>query len=361
MNYYIYGANAYGEKAKRIIESIYGKTVKGFLDSYKTGLFKGLRITSIEDVDEGDNIIIAVQKPGSAVEIDKLLRNRMGMHIFWYGNLDGKLEQINSFEEDECLNTLYWQDGVLPHLEVHVSDKCNLNCKGCTHFSPLFHEVGDDYEQQIGALHTIKQLGLNIGRLDILGGEPFLNRDIKRYIEGIRELFPHSYIDVFSNGLLIPTLPPELFTVMRENGVSVSITEYQPTHRMHKQIVEKLEINKMRYRIIEVDKRQHFNLPLALKKNSTYPKLCISDGCYTIRNRSIARCPTLMYVDRINEVFDVQLPTEGIYPLESIHDKNELLMLMKKRVPLCDHCIEKDIVWDTCNGKPKLEDFVVLD
>ena len=29
------------------------------------------------------------------------------------------------------------QDSYLPYLEYHVADHCNLNCKYCTHYSPL--------------------------------------------------------------------------------------------------------------------------------------------------------------------------------------------------------------------------------
>lgn len=35
----------------------------------------------------------------------------------------------------------------LPYLEFHVADHCNLNCKGCVHFSPLVpREKFADYE-----------------------------------------------------------------------------------------------------------------------------------------------------------------------------------------------------------------------
>ena len=57
----------------------------------------------------------------------------------------------------ECLNLSGWGDVVMPHIELHISDKCNLNCKGCTHFSPLFEDVGAVLEKKDGGHKTAEK------------------------------------------------------------------------------------------------------------------------------------------------------------------------------------------------------------
>lgn len=46
----------------------------------------------------------------------------------------------------------------MPHIELHISDKCNLNCRGCTHFSPLYNEIGAVFEEKIDDIKKIKRL-----------------------------------------------------------------------------------------------------------------------------------------------------------------------------------------------------------
>ena len=86
-----------------------------------------------------------------------------------------------------------------------------------------------------------------------------------------------------------------------------------------------------------------------------------SDGCITISDGKIARCPTLMYISKFNVYFGQDLPTEGIYSIEEYTDGATLLEDMKKEVPLCRHCIKCDMDWSVCDKEIKIEDFAVYE
>ena len=46
-------------------------------------------------------------------------------------------------------------DLILPVLEVHLTDHCNLNCKGCSHFSNISDEFfldKNDFERDLKEL-----------------------------------------------------------------------------------------------------------------------------------------------------------------------------------------------------------------
>ena len=62
---------------------------------------------------------------------------------------------------------------MIPYIELHIVDHCNLNCVGCSHFSPLaepyFKDV-DEYREEMKDLSKFE-----IGTIRIMGGEPLLH------------------------------------------------------------------------------------------------------------------------------------------------------------------------------------------
>jgi ABC-2 type transport system ATP-binding protein len=75
--------------------------------------------------------------------------------------------------------------------EIHLTDKCNLNCAGCLHFSSLCDEADfldiSEYEKD---LQRISQLTEGkIADIRILGGEPLLHPEVNVFLELTRKYF----------------------------------------------------------------------------------------------------------------------------------------------------------------------------
>lgn len=85
------------------------------------------------------------------------------------------------------------------------------------------------------------------------------------------------------------------------------------------------------YIIRPYDSKQKFNIPLSLSDKSKYPPKCISNGCVNVWNGKIARCPTLMYVEKFNEVFHTDLPTEGIMQMRDCPGWSKTVRAIAKR------------------------------
>lgn len=108
------------------------------------------------------------------------------------------------------------------------------------------------------------------------------------------------------------------------------------------------------------DSKMVFNKPLSLSDNSRYERKCISNGCVNIWNGMISRCPTLMYINRFNQVFGTELPDDGIYDLRELNGE-QILEIIEKTVPLCRYCVSNDIEWGSCGSLPELKDFAERD
>ena len=362
MKTYIYGA---GNIALHIIAKMekYKEEITGFIDSYKTGEYEGYPIILLEDVEKDSNVVISVLNTNSILEIYQKLRLAGVSNIYWfYDTIQNDANNDNlGFLQKECLNLSGWGDVIMPHIELHISDKCNLNCRGCTHFSPLFDDVGAVLENKMADIKQLKKIFSAILRIDVLGGEPLLNPQLKEYIVELRRELPKTFIQIYTNGLLIPRLDKDVLQAIHDYNIGVSISEYYPTHQMIDKITSCLNQYGIRYRIAEYDGKQLFNKPISISENSKYPKKCISNGCITINDGLIARCPTLMYISKFNNYFNQKLPTDGIYRISDYNDGKELLDDMKQEVPLCKHCIECDMKWSVCGLQKQLEDFAVED
>ncbi len=53
-----------------------------------------------------------------------------------------------------------WGFNMIPYLETHIVDHCNLKCRGCTHFAPL----ADPY------FKSIEEFENDLKRLLAIGG-----------------------------------------------------------------------------------------------------------------------------------------------------------------------------------------------
>lgn len=338
--------------------------ILGFADSFRGGSYFGYQIFNVDQLKELEtDIIITVKNNVFMKEIFESLEGFRNGKIYWqhHNKNQRSVTTYNSFLKKECieLKDRVREKGILPHVEMHVADHCNLNCAGCTHFSPIFTNKFPNRKQRIKDVKTLsKKIGV-ILQFFIMGGEPFLNPEIDQYIEEIREILPDTELWVVTNGLLIPTIKEEVLECLYKNNVGVSVSEYEPTHCMIDKIIDRLETAELSYNIRSFDIKQKFIKPLSLKENSQYKNSCISDGCVNIYDGKIARCPTLMYINKFNETFGTSFPNEGIYDLDSCSTGNDLVSLMQKKVPLCKHCVENEIKWSRCGSTVLLSDFAV--
>lgn len=117
-------------------------------------------------------------------------------------------------------NTIY-------NVDIHIVDKCNLNCKHCNHFCPL---VPNDTQPKsltyiTQNLYTLSRYKSIINNITILGGEPFLHPNLSYIIVITRKLFPNTNIGIITNGTLYGKLS-ELAQVIIDNKINVTLSLY---------------------------------------------------------------------------------------------------------------------------------------
>jgi len=122
-------------------------------------------------------------------------------------------------------------------LDVVILLNCNLNCRGCNNFC----------DHNISGKRSIEDLKqdfinwkdkINPARLQIMGGEAFLHKDLEKIIRSARKNFPNTDLRLFTNGLLLEK-HVEIKEVLKETDCMLTIS----IHSNEKEYLKKLSTN----------------------------------------------------------------------------------------------------------------------
>lgn len=231
-------------------------------------------------------------------------------------------------------------------LEFVVTDHCNLNCKGCTHYSPLAaNEMAD-----ISILTTtMQQLGQSCGQAiqacALLGGETLLYPQLTEAMAALRKAFPHATLFIVTNGLLLPRMPNEFWDSCINQKFIISITrypinfDYDEVFRLCKNKGVETEIAGDR-----TEANSFFRFALDYNKGSN-PRFahsyCYNRGCITVIGDKIFPCPTSGCIGHLNKVHATDFTHEkGDYlVVGEVKDAKQIKRLRDNPVPFCGYCI----------------------
>lgn len=191
---------------------------------------------------------------------------------------------------------------VLPYVEYHVSDYCNLKCKGCGHFSNLVTEkVFPDIEEFKIEIKKLTKRFKNIKHFRLMGGEPFVNPDLRLFLYEVRKGFPYADIRIVSNGLLIPQMNDETAEAIRECGAIIDISQYPPTRDSIGKILAFTQEKNLQIQIGEKITLffKQLNFTTSIDSARVYSK-CNSRKCHFLRKGRLYCCgaPILFFENK---------------------------------------------------------------
>lgn len=229
-----------------------------------------------------------------------------------------------------------WLNG----FEYHITDHCNLNCKGCGHCANLFSQpsYGDIaiYEQD---LKRLSELFDGVGLIRLLGGEPLLNDDLDEFIKITKKHFKYAEIHIVTNGLLLTSMATNLIDCIKNNGVIIDISVYPPITDKLCHITEFLKENCIEFNVMPVEQfYKRFSLKKQYDKNDAF-KSCGTATCHILFNGKIAPCIVPFSTEKLNDEFDTKIAVDGwidIYDEDITGEK--INASLKQPFELCAHC-----------------------
>lgn len=253
---------------------------------------------------------------------------------------------------------------LIPILHIHLTDHCNLNCKGCDNFSPLSPEVFADLnvvERDCARISFLS--GGKVNEVQLLGGEPLLHPQVASFPGIVRKCFSDTAIKLISNGVLLPKQPEEFWEACRKNSIEIVVTKYpiKINHDAIEQHVKEQGVQFSFYGSTRAVPKTMQCSPLDLNgkqdARDSFLRCSSANRCVSMDNGRIYTCSLIPYVKYFNAQFGKNLAVTDkdsidIYKAQSI---DEILEFIAKPMPFCRYCNRKGTIWDIGYGISKKE------
>lgn len=232
---------------------------------------------------------------------------------------------------------------VLYHFEVHITDHCNLNCKGCAHFSNLCPPTFADLDEFSADMDRMAELFSAVKQIYLLGGEPLLHPQVADFVRAARASFPETRIYLMTNAVLVTRMNEEFWTALAETHtillcdsypIDLPIDEINRMGRNHGATVE-----------WTVPREQFFKIPIdpagGHDAASSFKRCQGYNNCPIIRDGRLYPCAYVAFADVFEQRFGID--TLDPEPGDSISirdnpDPEKVVDFLRNPVHWCSHC-----------------------
>jgi len=233
---------------------------------------------------------------------------------------------------------------VITSIDVIVTEKCSLACADCANLMPYFKEPKNvDFEVICSSLEKISSVCDSILELRILGGEPFIVKDIDRIINYCTgKIKVADRVVIYSNATILPR--PNAIKAMKHKNVFVEITDYGKLSRALDKTKALYDQEGILYQVEQLPDSWDDSADIIQPHRSIEENQYIFDSCcakylYTLMHGKLYRCPfsaSLNYVDpnlgNAHDYVDCMLDDE------SLKMRLESFIYSPRYVPSCAFC-----------------------
>lgn len=235
----------------------------------------------------------------------------------------------------------------LSYFVLNIVDHCNLNCRGCDHFACIAKEHFVSLEDIKKDLEQLSRILITPpGRIGIMGGEPLLHAEIKEIMQLTRKAFPHSLVQLVTNGLLLLKQTDEFWTCCHDNEIQIVNTKY-PINQNYDKMIETSKEKEVSFKFFgntnEVLKTL-FKIPLDLDGQQNVMKSFRSchraNNCAFLMEGKFYPCTAIANVIHFNAEYNKNLlisPSDYLL-LDQVKTEEELLQFIASPVPFCRYC-----------------------
>ncbi len=183
---------------------------------------------------------------------------------------------------------------IIDYLELVVTTKCTLRCKNCANLMHMYEKPYDVEDNLV--LKSIEKLNECVDevlRLRILGGEPFCNPNLKKYLSKLQD---NKYLEIIivTNGTIVPK-DKELMSIIKEKNISIEISNYGKLSYKKDELIKLLKQEKINFSCEDEQKvwydygevKKYRRSDKELKQQF---KKC-NNRCKSILNGAIYYCP----------------------------------------------------------------------
>lgn len=339
----LYGAGNYGITMKRFLKKFYDVDINGFVVSDDLNIIdtciEGVNVTHLSQCNKESVLIVTVSEQHQALLVNNA--DKMGFFKIYV-----LLNEFQRYMKSELV-----ENRLLPleklNFEVHITEHCNLNCKGCYHFSPLsepcFLSV-EEFECDIKQMELICKE--RVSTITLLGGEPLLHPDIISFFGIVRKYFPNCKVDLLTNGTLFKKMKKDFWEKCVEYDITLCCTKYP--------VIVDWEFVESKAAEFGLYIEYHNDVGAGEKTLIKYPFDILgtqdvewnyihctrSNKCITLKHGKIYTCPMAAHAHLAKEFFnlELELSEKNSINIYNVNKFEEITNFLVNPIPFCKYC-----------------------
>ena len=238
--------------------------------------------------------------------------------------------------------SLYFFKKELPSLQFHLTDHCNLNCKGCGHYCPIVPApyFYTDLQQHERDMRRLSQLFHKIHTIFLMGGEPLLHPDPASFITMTRYWFPKSELRFLTNGILLSKASNSFWKACQGTNTAIHVTVYPPLRKHVNNMRTLCDRHGVKAVFRKVNRfHAHRNLKGDTDKHKAFKACRKKVFCPLLKQGTIYTCPIPGYVHYFNERFNCQITIDkGIDIHADTLTARKILRALNRPIETCKWC-----------------------
>lgn len=231
-------------------------------------------------------------------------------------------------------------------LEVHLAEHCNLNCKGCSHFSSLAEKELMEVEVFEKDMARMAQLfdEHDIRNIKLLGGEPLLHPQVNEFMKISFNYFPNIQRELVSNGLLLMNMPESFWKTCRETRTSIYLSRYPVP--LDFDAIERYAFAKEVKLVIyprestKIFRKDVYDLGGSQDESLSHSVCELFGYCCQLHKGRFYPCSISAYFHHFNRFFNLEIPlsSQNFIDIYNAKSKEDFFQLITSPIPCCSYC-----------------------
>lgn len=226
----------------------------------------------------------------------------------------------------------------LRSVDVVITERCSLKCKDCSNLMQYYTRPMNVAKNDVlGDFEKLMQTVDHIFEVRLIGGEPFMNKQIYEIISDLVKSPKISRLVIYTNAM-IPFTEAGI-DVLKHSKIVLSITDYGALAKNTKSNVDILSDKSIPYRIHPpenwTDSGTISDFQRSDEENQRLFKQCCGKNLLTLSNGRLYRCPFSANADRLHAI-----PADERNYVQIDCSATEIRRYVRELVvlPACNYC-----------------------
>tara|TARA_B100000768_G_C11275691_1_gene375826 strand:- start:523 stop:1833 length:1311 start_codon:yes stop_codon:yes gene_type:complete len=196
----------------------------------------------------------------------------------------------------------------IKYIDLVITERCSMKCVDCSNLMQYYKNPRNSTFEEVKKSVEVTMSSIDyLSEFRVIGGEPFMNKDIGRIIDLLKTFKNLSRIIIYTNATIVPK--NETLKSLIHKKVSLDITRYE-THKHsinnHEKLMDVLKENKINYITHTADRWTDSGRVKKYERTenelqSLFHNCCVGD-ILSILNGKLYRCPFSANAHNINAI-----------------------------------------------------------